>query len=343
MIVHQGFKKLLVILRLGCLAAVVLGGVKLGDHDLAADGGILFQRLAVGLNGGVVVDRQVRLHTNRVEQALVIQILAELVDGVKLGAVVFIIIVIAQQAVLGGVLPRGLEGLIDKGLVLIHRDPAGFAGRAHRGGGVVGEGLIDHVKGVELELGELVLQHLEEVFHIAVQALVHDLGADDGAVVLEALAEEPAGRLAVPGDDVAAHGDLVVLAELQNGPRVAVEPDGNGHVVPGGLRGLLIEGVLRLHLVLTGDGVKLLQGQRLGLGLADLVGRQGGADLEIRCKGVLEPDQLRLRLGKRKTGKQAERQAKSQHQRQNTTNTHDSTSFVCTQPPRRAARSMLPV
>ena len=260
----SGLREELLIVIGQLLCVVVVLDVKLGDHDLAADGSELRHSVAVTLDGGVAGQLQMRLHADAVQPALFVQVLAKLVHGFKLTVVVLVVVVVGKHAALGLILIGIFECLVDIGVVAVDADPAGLVGAAHAGRVGVGEGLVAHVEGVELQIGVLGGQQLEVVLDVAFKTLVHDLLADGGAVVLEVLVEEPTRGLAVPCEHMAAHRDVVLAAEVEDGAGIVGQADLDGDVVAGSLGSGLVQDLLRFlgeHpipvLFLVQEGCKL--------------------------------------------------------------------------------------
>ena len=265
-----------------CGGDVGIEQIKLRHVDFQPEGAEAAQGAVIIAHAGA--HRQVALHTHAVHKALCQQRLQnEILDRLALFGAERVIIIVKELHIGRSVFSRNAERLQHK--VLAHRfRPQGGAHLA------VVDSLIHHVPGIN-DAGVFLLRKADHLADIGIQAGQHGFTAGErgGRRTAVALREEPARRLVVPGERVAAHPHVVFFCKLKIVEN-AVEAQGGAEQVCVRVFTVfrLVEQAFRLHVVFTRQRIVLLR-QRTQCGRAfKRLRRYGCANAAIRAVDFLK-------------------------------------------------------
>ena len=296
--------------------------IQLGDLNIQTGRAVLVQRACVDICARICVrtgsDIEVGLEADAVDQALCLEIRRHFDHGIQLAGRVLIEVVVIELGALRRILSCVGEGRLDEGIVAEDLDPCGAAVAVLVLAGltrlaVVEICLIDNVPCVEVDIRIFLRQRRIDRLDVILHALEHGLLVAPlgriAVIVGIVLHEEPCRRLAVPDENVAADGDLVVACEIEDRARIAAELDLRNGIVAGllqiGLRCGLREQRIRLQLIAERDRIVVLENEILRGLRCQLGGGHGAADLEIIRINILQArnillDRIDRRSGQRK-------------------------------------------
>ena len=279
-------KKIAVALRKAlhrCVGGVGGEDVEFRDLYLQTKRAVAAHRRAVLVRRGGC-QLQMRLHPHAVDQFFREQGLQYcFTDSLPLFREESVVVVIKQADAGGFVLCRHTESLQYK--ILPYRfGPEGGAQ------GTAVDGFIDNVPGVD-DAGVPFLHKVHNVSDIAFQTGQHGFAICERGVRFASvfLCKEPARRLVVPDERVAAHTDSVFLCEFQI-RNDTVKTQCGSSIAGGGifLIFLPIQQRLRLHVVFAGEGGILLRNGMQSGWMIKGRGRNGRADRKIWPVNFLE-------------------------------------------------------
>ena len=234
-----------------------------------------------------------RLHAYAIYYALFLEVLCHLIDSSKLAVHVLVIVVVIELAALGSILPCIGESVLNEGIVTIDLHPGRkslslLTGAWFAGLSILHPCLIDHIAGIEFDVGILLGEHGKVVPDIVLHADIHLFGRYPLPLVVIAFLEEPCGGLGVPYESVDTHGDTVLAAVIEQG-LCLVEIHLRILIISGilehGDAGALVKHIIGLHLIAYGHAViEMLLCQRHSILRYHIGGCESCSHLEITAE-----------------------------------------------------------